>query len=106
MLLQRASWLSPKFGRFFCCVLFLTHVPILEAFVFCSKEIFGRPKYRDCMDALSAVPTSRFVQFFVEQQLRADYPGASWPPFVDPRPFGRQKQVVQLPKLWNYGKLS
>ena len=73
MLLQRASWLSPKFGRFFCCVLVLTHVPILEAFVFCSKEIFGCPKYRDCMDALSALLTSRFVQFFVEQQLRADF---------------------------------
>ena len=78
--------------RFFCCVLVLTHVPILEAFVFCSKEIFGCPKYRDCMDALWALPTSRFVQFFVEQQLRADFPGANWPPSVDPRPFRRRKQ--------------
>ena len=105
MLLQRALWLSPKFAKF-CCVLLLAYISVIEASVFCSREVFGRPRYRDCMQALSAVPTDKFVQFFVEQQLRTDFPGASWPQFVDPRPLGRQKKVVQVPKLWNYGKLA
>lgn len=55
------------------------------------------------MGALSAVPTDEVVQFFVEQQLRTGLPEANWVTFVDPRSPGTRREVVQLPKLWNYG---
>ena len=74
--------------------------------MFCSREVFGVPNYRDCTRTLSAIPTDNVVQFFVEQQLRTALPGANWAPFVDPRPVGQQEPIVQVPKWWSYGKAS
>lgn len=79
---------------------------IVDAFVFCSRQIFGFPNYTDCMGALSAIPTDNVVQFFVEQQLRTGLPEVNWPAFVDPRPFGSRKEIVQMPKFWNHGRSS
>ena len=81
-------------------------MPTVEALVFCSREIFGVPDYRDCMGALSAVPRHNDIQFFVEQQLRTQLPQANWPPFVDPRPSGSRREVVQVPKIWTYSRSS
>ena len=89
-----------------CLALVFAHVCIVEAFVFCSREVFGVPNYRDCTRALSAIPTDNVVQFFVEQQLRTALPGANWPSFRDPRPVGQQEPIVQVPKWWSYGKAS
>lgn len=102
-MLQPASSLSRNYFLIFCISLTLVQV---EAFVFCSADIFGFPNYRDCMGALSAVPTDEVVQFFVEQQLRTGLPEANWVTFVDPRSPGTRREVVQLPKLWNYGRSS
>lgn len=106
MSLKRASCLSSKYAKFLYFVLLLTRASISKASVFCSREVFGIPKYRDCANALSAVPTDNVIQFFVEQQLRNPSPGADWSMFVDPRPVGSQQEIVQLPKFWSQGEIS
>lgn len=104
MLLHRAPCWSLKYLRFSSLALVLAYVCTVDGFVFCSREIFGVPKYSDCAGALSAVPTDNVIQFFVEQQLRTEPPEANWPQFFDPRPIGLQKAIVQVPKWWSRGK--
>lgn len=106
MLLQRASCLSLKYFQILCLASVLAHLSIVTAFVFCSRDVFGIPDYRDCMDALSSVPTENVIHFFVEQQLRTGLPEAGWAPFTDPRPTGSQKEIMQVPKLWSHGRSS
>ena len=104
MLLCRALCFSLKSPGILFFLLVLTHVLALDALTFCSRNSFGIPRYRDCASALSAVPKDSSTRYFVEQQLRTRFPGENWVPFVDPRPPGLQKNVVQLPKWWSYGK--
>ena len=105
MSLQSASYLSLKYLHIVFLALMLAHAYIVEAtFVYCSRENFGVPNYRDCTVALSVLPTTEIIQFFVEQQLRTGLPEANWAKFVDPRPFGSQREVVQVPKLWNHSR--
>ena len=89
-----------------CFASVLAHVSVVTTFVFCSREVFGIPEYRDCMDALSSVPRDNVIQFFVEQQLRTGLPVANWAPFTDPRPTESRKEIMQVPKLWNQGRSS
>ena len=105
MSLQPASYLLLNYLHIVFLALMLAHVYTVEAtFVYCSREIFGFPNYEDCTVALSVVPTDEIIQFFVEQQLRTGLPEANWAKFVDPRPFGSQREVMQVPKLWNHSK--
>lgn len=104
MLLQRASFLLLTMAEVFSFVLFLTHLTMSEALVFCSRENFGAPQYRSCMDALSSLPTEEHPRFFVEQQFRTTVPDADWAPFVDTRPGHTQKDIVQIPKWWSRGE--
>lgn len=104
MLLQRALPLSLKPFRTLYFAALLARVSTVDAYVYCSRETFGAPRYTDCTGTLSAVPTDAVTQFFVEQQLRTGLPGANWYSFVDPRPVGLRKEVVQIPKWWSQGK--
>lgn len=106
MMLQPACSLSLMYSRTFVFALILARVCIVESFIFCSRDIFGFPKYSDCMLALRAVPTDNVIQYFVEQQLRTGLPEANWATFVDPRPSGSKREVVQVPKLWNRRRSS
>ena len=104
MLLQRASFSSLTMAEVFSFILLLSHLTMSEALVFCSRENFGVPQYRSCMDALSSLRTEEIPRFFVEQQLRTTMPDGDWPPFVDHGPGRTQKDIVQIPKWWTRGE--
>ncbi len=100
MMLQR----NPSSAAFLHLALLLALVSITKAFTFCSRDTFGSPRYSDCSGALSVIPTSKDTQFFVEQQLRTQFPALDWPSVTDRRPPGIQKKIVQIPKLWSNGE--
>ena len=103
MLRRQALSICFKYPNLFCIIFLLTHLSVSEALALCSKDIFGIPGYRDCMNALSAVPTDQNAQFFVEQQFREASTDADWAGFVDPRPWPYRKEIVQIPKWWSQG---
>ena len=100
MMLQR----NPSSAAFIHLALLLTLVSTVNTFTFCSRDTFGSPRYSDCSGALSALPTSKDTQIFVEQQLRTQLPALDWPSVTDRRPPGIQKKIVQVPKLWSNGE--
>ena len=103
MLPQRASSSSLIQICILCFVSIWSNVNTVEASVFCSREIYGIPKYSDCQHALLAVPGEEVIHYFVEQQLRAGWSRKDWPSFDDPRRDPNKQKVVQVPKLWNAG---
>ena len=70
----------------------------------CSIPRYGQPRRSDCGGALSKIPESRTINFFVEQQLRTAPPRADWARFEDPRAPRHRYPVKQLPILWSQGR--
>ena len=99
IMLQRNQYSS----NFLYLALLFPLMSIVKTFTFCSRDTFGSPRYSDCSSALLALPTSKDAQFFVEQQLRTQFPRGDWPLFTDPRPPGLRKEIVQIPRFWNIG---
>ena len=104
MLLQRAS--SSSLLQILCFVSILRNVVTVEASVFCSREVYGFPKYSDCQTALLGLPNQDVLHYFVEQQLRTGPPRYDWYSIHDPRPFRYRNKVVQVPKMWSDGRCS
>ena len=106
MLLRYASS-SSLIQIWILCIVSILHVVVtVEAFVFCSREVYGFPKYSDCQIALSGLPNQDVSHFFVEQQLRTRLPRYDWHSFDDPRPFRYRNKVVQVPKMWSVGRCT
>ena len=103
MLLQRASSSSLIRICIFCLVSIWCNVVTAAASTFCSREIYGLPKYSDCQIALLALPNEIILQYFVEQQLRTHGPKYDWLSFDDRRHIPYKNKVVQVPKMWNVG---
>ena len=106
MLLQRASSSSLIQIWILCFVSIWRNVIIVEASVFCSREVYGFPKYSDCQIALLALPNQIVLHYFVEQQLRTRLPRFDWQSFEDRRHYPYKNKIVQVPKLWNVGGCS
>ena len=106
MLLQRASSSALIQIWIFCFFTIWRNAITVEASAFCSREVYGIPKYSDCQIALLAVPNQIVLHYFVEQQLRTRLPRYDWQSFHDPRLEPYRNKVVQVPKLWSVGGCS
>ena len=60
---------------------------------------------QDCAHVLAALPQADdFYRYYVEPQLETAPPGADWQGWIDGRPLPFQRKLIQVPKLWSFGK--
>ena len=106
MLLQRASSSALLQIWILCFVSIWRNAITVEASAFCSREVYGLPKYSDCQIALLSLPNEMVLHYFVEQQLRTRSPRYDWLSFDDRRQYPYKNKIVQVPKLWSVGGCS
>ena len=86
-------------------IIIISFIQVHAKAAYCNQSLYGRPELGNCLAALSNLHAAGGVEqrLFVEQQLRAKLSPGDWQPIADPRPQGQREEIVQVPKLWNYG---
>lgn len=106
---MKMSWLpaSSLSLRWFLVqnLVFLSWAVDSRSSYFCSKAVYNSPVMQDCAHALAALPQAdEYFRYYVEPQLETAPPEADWQGWIDERPVGFQRKVIQVPKFWSYGK--
>lgn len=67
--------------------------------------MYNSPVMRDCSYALTALPEAdEHYRYYIEQQLQSAPPDSDWHGWNDDRPIQQRAKIVQVPKVWSFGK--